>query len=168
MMRAGLFLFVFLSGLAPVSATAQSLEVTLTNGATTNITGADGACRAVTNACGATIMAPSKTVSEWQSYYGGAKPACVTLAACGQCASPWGTTYADGTVNEVVSPNRYAYAAGCTTASGGPACSTLRAQVSCSAGVLICRDGYGGITSCESYIHDSCTNQTCDGGGAPP
>lgn len=63
-------------------AVAQTLEVTVANGATSDISGADGACRRITNGCGATVMVPSKTVAEWQSYYGGAKPSCVTVGGC--------------------------------------------------------------------------------------
>jgi hypothetical protein len=78
---------------------AQTLESAIVaNGATSDITGSNNECRRITNACGGTIMVPSKTNAEWTSYYGGAKPSCVTIASCAaaSCPLPWGGTLSSG------------------------------------------------------------------------
>lgn len=123
---------------APAAFAADSYQVN--HGATATIT-EHGVCRQVTNshASGLAIFVPTKTSTEWASFYTNT-PAGVTAPACNiPCNLPWGGTLADG-----ASVTAYATTSGC--GSGGCASQT--------------RNCLGGVLS-GSYQYQTCGTSLC-------
>lgn len=77
---------ILLGGIAglPQPALAGQEVQTVAYGTAASITGPDGVCRQVTNnsPTGHTLMVPTQTIPEWQTFYNSAQPAGVSLNNC--------------------------------------------------------------------------------------
>lgn len=127
---------------------AQTIEPTLANGANSTITGPDGVCKIVTNATGATIVTPSLTTGEWQSFYNN-PPSGVTIAACPPaCAG-------------------YSYGGNCYyRGTDGQSCTTVCASHGgCDTAATVNQIGSGGtLAACDAVMEgiDGVARSTTD------